>query len=82
MKLKDILQKNDVIAFEVIENQRILSVILKNDIRHALNVDTSNILAGTQLTVVDDFSIKNDILTVSNISLNVNEVEVITKSYD
>jgi hypothetical protein len=78
MKLKQYMQENTVTGFEVIENQIVLSVILEGGARQALDVDTSSIQSGTQLSAVEEFSVNGDIITVAGIILNTEEVEITT----
>jgi hypothetical protein len=78
MKLKQYMQENTVKGFEVIENQIAISVILESGARHALDVDTSSIPNGTRLTVVENFSVDDGIITVAGITLNTEEVEITT----
>ena len=71
------MQENIVTAFEVIENQIALSAVVA-DKYQALNVDTSNIVAGMQLTLTENFIVNGDIITVAGITINTNEVEITT----
>lgn len=75
MKLKQFMQENTVTGFEVIENQVAFSVIT-NGVYTALDTDTSNIPNGTKLSVVEDFTVDNDIVSVAGINIDSNEVEV------
>jgi len=78
MKLKQYMQENTVIGFEVIENEIAFSAILESGSRQALDVDTSSIPNGTQLTAVEDFTVDGDVITVAGITLNTEEVEITT----
>jgi len=70
MNLKTFLENNNVNAFEIIPNILILNVFVDNT-PYGLDVDTSNIQAGTQLSKITNFSIDNNILTVDTLSLNI-----------
>jgi hypothetical protein len=76
MKLKQYMQENTVTGFEVIENEIAFSVILESGARQSLNVDTSDVPNGTQLSTVTDFTINGDVITVAGITINTEEVEV------
>lgn len=78
MKLKQYMQENTVIGFEVIENEIAFSVILESGARQALDIDTSSVPNGMQLTAVEDFTVDGDVITVAGITLNTNEVEITT----
>lgn len=76
MKLKQFLQENNVTGFGIIKDTLIMNIITDNIKRQRLDVDTSNIIAGTQLTDISDFTVENDILTVDTISININEIDI------
>jgi hypothetical protein len=78
MKLKQYMQENTVVGFEVLENQVAFSVILEGGVRQALDVDTANIANGTPLTAVEDFTVSGDIITVAGITINTEQVEITT----
>jgi hypothetical protein len=77
MTLKKFLEENTAKGFEVIENQLIINVITENNTYHGINVDTSNIPNGTKLTTKSDFTLKNDVLTVGGVTINVGEVDML-----
>lgn len=76
MKLKNFLQENPQVSFEIIPNILILNVIVES-VTYGLDVDTSNIQNGTRLETVSDYTLENDVLTVSGLSINTNEVDVL-----
>ena len=76
MKLKNFLQENPQVSFEIIPNILILNVIV-GSVTYGLDVDTSNIQNGTRLETVSEYTLENDILTVSGLSLNTNDVDVL-----
>jgi len=47
-----------------------------------LDVDTSSIAGGTPLTIVNEYTLDNDQLTVAGLTVNVNEVELLTSDQD
>ena len=70
MTLKQFLEENTVTGFQIIPDTLIINIITDNDTTNAIDVDTSNILSGTQLVNVNTFEIVGDTLTVSNLTLN------------
>jgi hypothetical protein len=77
MNLKTFLQENNVTGFETIPGVVIMNVLVGDEI-HAIDIDTSNIQAGTSLTRTEQWTIENDILTVDGISLNINETDMLS----
>lgn len=77
MNLKTFLEHNNVTAFEIIPNTLILNVFVDN-VPYGLDVDTSNIPAGTVLSKITNFSIDNNILTVDTLSLNIETTNMLT----
>lgn len=80
MKLKEFLEENNVTGFELIQNQLIINAITEGGTTYGLNVDTSNIENGTQLTTETEFTIESDVLTVGGISVNTQEVEMLSST--
>jgi hypothetical protein len=76
MKLKNFLQENPQVSFEIIPNILILNVIV-GSVTYGLDVDTNNIQNGTRLETVSEYTLENDILTVSGLSVNTNDVDVL-----
>jgi hypothetical protein len=70
MTLKQFLEENTVTGFQIIPDTLIINIITDNDATNAIDVDTSNIVSGTQLANVNTFEIVGDTLTVSNLTLN------------
>ena len=77
MKLKQFIEEKTITGFEVIENQIAISIFI-DKVPYALNNDTSQIIAGTPLTTVENFQINGDIITVAGIQINTNEIEILT----
>lgn len=76
MTLKTFMQKNLPTEFEIIPNTIILNIVSNNRI-YALDVDTSSIQYGTKLIKVSNYSLENDLLTVGDITVNANEINVL-----
>lgn len=77
MKLKTFLENNTVTAFEIIPNILILNAFVGNS-PYGLDVDTSNIPAGTVLSKINNFTIDNNILTVDGLSINIEMTNMLT----
>lgn len=79
MKLKEFLKDKTLTAVEIVNvngNVEIMNVCI-GSICYGLNIDTSNIPSGTTLDYRTDFVLENDILSVDNIILNTNDVEML-----
>jgi hypothetical protein len=57
-----------------------LSVVTTETTR-ALDVDTSNIIGGTPLENITDFSMVGDIIFIKNIQLDTNNINLISNTY-
>jgi hypothetical protein len=71
MTLKQFLEENNVTGFQIIPDTVIINTITDDNTTHAIDVDTSNILSGTQLVNENIFEVVGDILTVSTLTLNI-----------
>jgi len=77
MTLKEFMASNNVTGFEVVPDVLILNAMVNGSTPYGLDVDTSTLVGGTKLSLVTDFSINNDILTVGNLSLNTNTTNLL-----
>ena len=75
MTLKDFLQDKTLTAIEVY-NTIVLNVYIGSECQ-ALDVDTSNIPGGSQLTTITDFIIEGDLLKSGDIELDMNTVSIL-----
>lgn len=76
MTLKEFSQQNNVTAYETVGDTLIINAIVENT-SYGLDVDTSNIPAGTVLERYEDFILNGDLLTVNNITIDTNEVNML-----
>jgi hypothetical protein len=74
MTLKQFIEEKNVTGFEIVSNL-ILNVVVVEE-RYQLDTDTSQLQAGTQLSLVETFTIDGDLLTVDGITVNTTEVNV------
>jgi hypothetical protein len=75
MTLKDFTNTHDISGFEIIGNL-IISTI-SNNISYALDVDTSDVPFGTPVIIKTEFSISEDILSIDEIHININNIDLI-----
>jgi hypothetical protein len=78
MTLNEFLKDKTLSAVEMIdfEYNQIINVYV-DEMGYGLAIDTSNIPAGTPLTYTTDFTLDEDILSVSDFSINTNDIEML-----
>jgi hypothetical protein len=78
MTLKEFLQDKTLQAVEMIDfdYNQVINVYVDGG-SYGLVIDTSNITCGTPLTYTTDFTLDGDVLTVSDFSINTNDVEML-----
>jgi len=78
MTLKEFLQDKTLEAVELIDfdYNQIINVYI-DGAGYGLAIDTSNIPAGTPLEYRTDFTLDGDMLSVSDISVNTNDVDML-----
>ena len=78
MTLKEFLQDKTLEAVELIDfdYNQIINVYV-DGAGYGLKADTSNIPCGTPLTYTTDFTLNEDILSVSDIFVNINDIEML-----
>ena len=78
MKLKDFLHDKTLTAVELVDfdYNQIINVYVDSAC-YGLDIDTSNIPAGTPLTYTMDFTLDGDILSASDFSINTNDVTML-----
>ena len=79
MTLKEFLQDKTLEAVELIDfdYNQIINVYVDGGAGYGLKADTSNIPAGTPLEYRTDFTLNEDMLSVSDISVNTNDIEML-----
>lgn len=79
MTLKEFLQDKTLTAVELIDfdYNQIINVYVDGGAGYGLKADTSNIPSGTPLEYRTDFTLNEDILSVSDISININDIEML-----
>jgi len=76
MTLKKFIQENNVTAYEVVSNNLIINAVVE-ETSYGLDVDTSNIPGGTPVIKYENFTLNEDLLTVDNITININDVNML-----
>lgn len=70
MTLKDFLQDKTLTAVEITEEYSLIFNVYTEGTGYGLDINSSNVPNGTQLTMREDFTLENDILSVAGISIN------------
>jgi hypothetical protein len=78
MTLKEFLQDKTLEAVELVDfdYNQVINVYV-DGVCYGLKIDTSNIPCGTLLTYITDFTLDGDTLSVSDFSININDVEML-----
>ena len=77
MTLKDFLQDKTLTAVEITEEYNLIFNVYVEGVGYGLAIDASNVPNGTQLSMRDDFTLENDILSVSGISISTTETNML-----
>ena len=77
MTLKDFLQDKTLTAVEITEEYNLIFNVYVEWVGYGLAIDNSNVPNGTQLSMRDDFTLENDILSVSGISISTTETNML-----
>lgn len=79
MTLKEFLLGKTLVAVDLIDfdYNQIINVYVDENVCYGLNIDTSFIPAGTPLDYRTDFTLIDDILSVSDVSININNIEML-----
>ena len=77
MTLKEFLQDKTLSAVETVDGHNLIINIYVDNAGYGLNIDTTNIVAGTSLTKREDFTLTEDILSVDNITIDIATTEML-----
>jgi len=77
MTLKQFLTDKTLTSVEITEQYNLIYNIYVDQAGYGLDIDTSNVEAGTQLTMRQDFTLENDILSVAGISINTTQTNML-----
>ena len=70
MTLKQFLTDKTISSVEITEQYNLIFNVYVEGAGYGLDIDNSNVPDGTQLYMREDFTLENDILSVSNISID------------
>jgi hypothetical protein len=77
MTLKEFLQDKTLTAVEITEEYNLIYNIYVEGVGYGLAINTSNVPYGTQLSMRDDFTLENDILSVAGLSISTTETNML-----
>jgi hypothetical protein len=77
MTLIEFLQDKTLSAVETVDGHNLIVNIYVDETCYGLNVNMTNIVAGTMLTKREDFTIEGDILSIDNITLDITKTEML-----
>lgn len=79
MTLKEFIQGKNVTAYEVVNNNLIINVVIEES-SHGLDVDTSSVSFGTPVVRITNFILEGDTLTVNNLTINTNDINMLSSN--
>jgi hypothetical protein len=77
MTLKEFLTDKTLTSVEITEQYNLIFNVYVDQAGYGLDIDTSNVEAGTPLEMRQDFTLENDILSVAGISINTEETNML-----
>ena len=77
MTLKEFLQDKTLTSVEITEEYNLIYNIYVEGVGYGLAINTSNVPYGTQLSMRDDFTLENDILSVAELSISTTETNML-----
>jgi len=77
MTLKEFLTDKTLTSVEITEQYNLIYNVYVDQAGYGLDIDTSNVEAGTQLYMRQDFTLENDILSVAGIFINTEETNML-----
>jgi hypothetical protein len=77
MTLKEFLQDKTLTSVEITEEYNLIFNVYIDGVCYGLDIDNSNVPNGTQLYMREDFTLENDILSVSGISISTTETNML-----
>ena len=77
MTLKEFLQDKTLSAVEIVDGHNLIVNVYIEETCYGLNVDMSNIVAGTTLTKREDFILTNNTLSVDAITIDIATTEML-----
>ena len=77
MTLIEFLQDKTLSAVETVDGHNLIVNIYVDETCYGLNVNMTNIVAGTMLTKREDFVLTDDTLSIDDITLDITKIEML-----
>lgn len=77
MTLKEFLTDKTISAVEITEEFGIIYNVYVEEVGYGLAVDASHVPYGTQLSIRNDFTLENNILSVAGISIDTTQTNML-----
>ena len=77
LTLKQFIFGKQITAIETVDGFNLIINVYVDDVCYGLNIDLSNVPGGTSLTKRENFTIEGDILSIDNISIDINKTEML-----
>ena len=77
MTLIEFLQDKTLSAVATVDGHNLIVNIYVDETCYGLNVNMTNIVAGTMLTKREDFVLTDDMLSIDNITLDMSKIEML-----
>ena len=77
MTLKEFLQDKTLSAVETVDGHNLIVNIYVDETCYGLNVNMTNIVAGTMLTKREDFVLTDDTLSIDDITIDMSKIEML-----
>ena len=77
MTLKEFLTDKTINSVEITEQYNLIYNVYVDQAGYGLDIDTSEVVAGTPLTMREDFTLENDILSVAGISIDTTQINML-----
>ena len=77
MTLKEFLQDKPLSAIETVDGHNLIVNIYVDETCYGLNVDMTNVVAGTMLTKREDFTLTDNMLSIDDITIDMSKIEML-----
>ena len=77
LTLKQFIFGKRITAIDTVDGFDLIINVYVDDACYGLNIDLSNVPAGTSLTTREDFDIVGDVLSVDAISIDISKTEML-----
>ena len=77
LTLKQFIFGKRITAIDTVDGYDLIINAYVDDACYGLNIDLSNVPAGTSITTREDFTIEGDILSIDGITLDMSKIEML-----